>query len=172
VRRRVDRILNVAEMREEARRLPRVVLDAIDGGAGDEVTLRANRTAYERIWIKPKALVDVRVRDMSTTVLGTRISLPVMTAPCSFGRMANSEAELAVARASAAAGTIYVCPGGSSYPPERVMAAADGPKWYQLYLPGHRVLEMSRLELDRTMAFAGCASLRDLNSSFVGQEGR
>ena len=52
--------------------------------------------------------------------------------------MAHSEAELAVARASAAAGTIYACPGGSSYPPERVMAAADGPKWYQLYLPGDR----------------------------------
>ena len=50
-RRRVDRILNVAEMRERARRLPRVVFDAIDGGAGDEVTLRANRTAFERIWI-------------------------------------------------------------------------------------------------------------------------
>jgi isopentenyl diphosphate isomerase/L-lactate dehydrogenase-like FMN-dependent dehydrogenase len=137
-RRRVDRILNVAEMREQACRLPRVVFDAIDGGAGDEVTMRANRSAYERIWIKPKVLVDVRVRDMSTTVLGTPISMPVMTAPCSFGRMAHSDAELAVARASASAGTIYVCPGGSSYPPERVMAAAAGPKWYQLYLPGDR----------------------------------
>jgi isopentenyl diphosphate isomerase/L-lactate dehydrogenase-like FMN-dependent dehydrogenase len=137
-RQRVDRILNVAEMREHAKKLPRAVFDAIDGGAGDEITLRANRSAYERIWIRPRALADVRTRDLSTTVLGTRISLPVMLAPCSFGRMANSEAELAVARAAAAVDTIYACPGGSSYPPERVMAAAPGPKWYQLYLPGDR----------------------------------
>src|SRR6266436_2536945 len=102
--RRLERVLNVAEMREHAKKLPRAVFDAIDGGSGDEITLRANRSAYERIWLRPRALADVSVRDTSTTVLGQRISMPVMVAPCAFGRMANSEAELGVARAAAAAG--------------------------------------------------------------------
>src|SRR3954451_21104076 len=87
--RRMDRVLNVAEMREHARRLPRPVFDAIDGGAGDEVTLRANRTAFDRLWIRPRALADVGVRDLTTTVLGQTVSMPILVAPCAFGRMAH-----------------------------------------------------------------------------------
>lgn len=135
---RIDEVLNIADMRERAKRLPRPVFDAIDGGAGDEVTLRANSAAFERIWIRPRALVDVTRRDLSTSVLGQNISMPIIAGPCSFGRMAHRDAEIGLARAASAAGTIYVCPAGASCSPEQVMAAAEGPKWYQLYLPHDR----------------------------------
>ena len=134
----IEDVLNIADMRERAKQLPRPVFDAIDGGAGDETTLRANSSAFERIRIRPRALVDVSERDLSTTVLGQRISMPIIVGPCSFGRMAHRDAEVGLARAASAAGTVYVCPAGTSCPPEQVMAAAAGPKWYQLYLPGDR----------------------------------
>ncbi len=126
-------------MAERARRrLPRGVFDAIEGAAGDEVTMRANRTAMEAFWLRPRALADVALRDLSTTVLGQPVSMPVLLAPCGMARMANSEAEIAVARASARADTVFVVSGASSYSLEDIAAAADGALWYQLYLPPRR----------------------------------
>lgn len=137
-RRNVSEVLNVEEMRQRARWLPRAVFDAIDGGATDEVTLRANRSAFERIWLRPRALADVERRDISTTVFGQRISMPLMLDPCGFARMANSQAELAVARAAGRAGTIFAVSGVASYSLEEIANAASGPAWYQLYLAPER----------------------------------
>lgn len=130
--------INVYDVRERARWLPRAVFDAIDGGAGEEVTLRANTAAFDDIWFRPRSLVDVSVRDTSTTVLGHRVSMPLLLAPCGMARVAHSQAELAVARAASDAGTGFVVSHASSYPLEDVAAAASGPLWYQLYLSGDR----------------------------------
>lgn len=135
---RVARVINVAEMREHAKRLPRAVFDAIDGGATDEITLRANRSTYDGIWLAPRALVDVSTLDISTSVFGDRISMPLMLDPCGFARMAHGEAELAVSRAAGKAGTCFVVSGAASYPLEAVAAASSGPLWYGLYLPPDR----------------------------------
>jgi isopentenyl diphosphate isomerase/L-lactate dehydrogenase-like FMN-dependent dehydrogenase len=133
---KVDEVFNVAEMRERARRrLPRAVFDAIDGGAGDETSVRGNRAAFEKLWIRPKSLVDVSTRDLRTTVLGDEISLPVMLDPCGFARMCNYEGELAIARAAGAAGTIYAVSGASAYSMEEIKQASTGPTWYQWYPP-------------------------------------
>lgn len=145
-RRKVDDVLNIDEMRTRAKWLPRAVFDAIDGGASDEITLRANRTAYERLWLRPRALADVSKRDLSTTALGQTISMPLMLAPCGFGRMANSQAELAVARAAGRAGTLFALSGSASYSPEDIAKVATGPRWYQLYLPTDRAATLVLLE--------------------------
>jgi isopentenyl diphosphate isomerase/L-lactate dehydrogenase-like FMN-dependent dehydrogenase len=130
-----DRAISTHDLRRIARRrLPRAVFDAVDGGAGDERTLRANEAAYERLWLRPRALADAKTRDLRTTVLGTPVSMPVMLSPCGFARMCDSQAELAVARAAARAGTVFAVSGASSYPLEEVAAAAPGPQWYQLYM--------------------------------------
>lgn len=130
--------INVYDVRERARWLPRAVFDAIDGGAGEELTLRANTAAFDDIWFRPRSLVDVSVRDTSTTVLGHRVSMPLLLAPCGMARVAHSQAELAVARATGEAGTIFVLSHASSYPLEEVAATATGPLWYQLYLAPDR----------------------------------
>jgi len=145
-RRNVNDVLNIEEMRKRAQWLPRAVFDAIDGGASDEITLRANHTAYERLWLRPRALADVSKRNLSTTALGQPISMPLMLAPCGFGRMANSQAELAVARAAGRAGTLFALSGSASYSPEDVAKVATGPRWYQLYLPADRAETLSILE--------------------------
>jgi isopentenyl diphosphate isomerase/L-lactate dehydrogenase-like FMN-dependent dehydrogenase len=134
----VASVLNIDEMRERAKWLPAAVFDAIDGGAGDELTMRANRSAYQCIWLRPRALVDVSSIDTSTTVLGQKISFPLMLDPCGFARMAHSAAELAAARAAGSAGTVFVVSGASSYSLEDIAKTATGPLWYQLYVPPDR----------------------------------
>ena len=136
---KVEAVLNVAEMRERARRrLPRAVFDAIDGGAGDETSVRGNRDAYAKYWIRPRDLQDVSRRDLGTTVLGEGISFPVMLGPCGFARMCSADAELAIVRAAGAAATLYGVPGASAVPLEDIKQAATGPAWFQFYAPPTR----------------------------------
>ncbi|WP_345381979.1 alpha-hydroxy acid oxidase [Pseudonocardia yuanmonensis] len=138
---RMTRAHSVEDLRRAARRrMPRAVFDVVDGGAGDEHTLRWNREAFERIPLRPRALVDVAHVDTTTTVLGDRVSMPLLLAPCSFARMCHSDAEPAVARAAGRAGTVYVVPGGSGERPEVVIRSAGGPLWYQLYLKPDRAM--------------------------------
>ena len=122
-------------MRSAARSaLPRPLFELVDGGHGDDLTVRANRAAYDGVLLRPRLLEDVTVVDPGTTVLGRRTSMPVLLAPCSFARMCDPGAERAVARAAGAAGVEYVVPGGSSDLPEDVARAASGSLWYQIYL--------------------------------------
>ena len=84
-------------------KLPQLVYDYYAGGSGDEITVRENRSAWQRIRLRPRVLIDVATRDLSTTVLGVPTSLPVLTAPCAFNSLAHTDGEPAVARATAAA---------------------------------------------------------------------
>ncbi len=107
--------------------------DYIAGGAGDEVTLRENRAAFDRIRLLPRVLVDVSSVDASTKVLDQRVRFPVLVAPTAFHALAHPDGELATARAAAAEGTVMVVSTMSGFPLEDVAAAARGPKWFQLY---------------------------------------
>ncbi|KJE19608.1 alpha-hydroxyacid dehydrogenase, FMN-dependent L-lactate dehydrogenase [Frankia torreyi] len=136
---RVQDAVNVEDVRKLARRrLPRVVFDALAGGAGDEVSLRRNRTAFDRIEFRPRPLADVATRDLSTTVFGERLSMPIMLAPTGAGRLARSSAEIAVARAAARANVVYMQSTVAAFPLEDVAAHSTGTLWYQLYLPPDR----------------------------------
>src|ERR1017187_10426909 len=126
----MNSVLSVDEMRTRAKRLPRAVFDVIDGGATDEITLRANRSAFERLWLRPRLLADVHQRDISTTVLGQPISMPLMLDPCGFAWMNSRGGVVAVARAAGRANTIFVVIGAASYPPEVIAHFQSGPLWY------------------------------------------
>src|SRR5262245_17899844 len=128
------RVANVEEVRAlAARRLPRAVMDSIDGGAGDELTVRENREAFDRIMFRPRALAELESCDTATTVLGTKVSMPLLLGPTGYARMAHSAAEFAVARAAGRAETVFVLSAGSSEPLEDVARAATGPLWFQYY---------------------------------------
>lgn len=136
---RLDRIVNVSDAEVLARRrLPRPIYDVVAGGAGDEISLRANRAAFDAIELRPRVLVDVTERDLSTTVLGQQISMPVLVAPVGFQRMLHRDAELASARAAHAHGVTFCCNTISTFPLERVAAETPGDKWFQIYLPHER----------------------------------
>ena len=116
------------------RRLPKGVFEFVDGGAGGEVTLRANRAAFERARFDPRWLVDVSQREIATTVLGERVAMPVLLAPAGLARLVHPEGELAAARAAGAAGTIFSVSIASSVSIEEIADVASGPLWLQLYL--------------------------------------
>ncbi len=108
--------------------------DFYQGGSDDEVTLRANRTAFERIRLRPRVLVDVTSCDLRTTVLGTPVSMPILVAPTAHHGLAHPEAEYATAQGAGLAGTLMVASTTSTRSLEEIAAAASGPLWFQLYV--------------------------------------
>jgi lactate 2-monooxygenase len=108
----------------------------VAGSAGTESTARANRAAFEKWRIVPRFLRDVSVRDLSTTVLGTPMAAPVALAPVGVQGIVHPDAELAVARAARSLGLAFTLSTVSTYRLEEVAdAAAESPRWLQLYWP-------------------------------------
>jgi isopentenyl diphosphate isomerase/L-lactate dehydrogenase-like FMN-dependent dehydrogenase len=106
------------------------------GGSGDEVTLRENVAAFERLKLRPRVLVDVGAVSTAATVLGTEIALPVLIAPLAFQRMAHPDGEAATARAAAGANTVMCLSSAATRSPREVAEACDraGTRWFQVYV--------------------------------------
>jgi len=127
--------LNVAAYaRAAAERLPKEVLDYFEGGALDEITLRENTAGWERLKLYYRVLAGVGARDLTTTVLGQRFSMPIVVAPTAFHKLACDAGEIATARAAKAAGTLFILSSLSNTAMEDVFAEAGSPKWFQLYI--------------------------------------
>lgn len=106
----------------------------VDGGAGQQRTVRANLEAFDRHRIVPRMLIDVEQRDTSVELFGRRLPAPLLFAPIGVLEMAHPEAERAVAAAATALGLPMVISTQSSLPMEETAAAlGDSPRWYQLY---------------------------------------
>jgi isopentenyl diphosphate isomerase/L-lactate dehydrogenase-like FMN-dependent dehydrogenase len=138
--------VSLAELAAEVHRVadPKVAA-YVFGGAGGEDTMRANEAAFRRWRIVPRMLRDVSQRDLSRTVLGTRLPAPLALAPIGVQSIVHPEGELAVARAAAAVGMAMTVSTVSSHSLEDIASAADGPKWFQLYWPTDRELAASLL---------------------------
>ncbi len=128
-------LVNIRDFEQAAAlRLPKDVFDYYAGGALDEVTLRENRAAYDRIPLFFKTLADIGERSLATTVLGTEVSMPLLVAPTAFHKLAHVDGELATARAAAKAETLMVVSTLSNTDIEDIAAASNGPLWFQLYI--------------------------------------
>lgn len=131
--------LNIDDLRRMAeRRLPRVAYDFLEGGAEDAVTLRDNRAVFERIRLRPRTLVDVSGRSQQVAVFGKTFSAPFGIAPTGAAGLYCFEADIALARAAAAAGVPFVLSTASFVTLERVAQEAGGAKWFQLYMSKDR----------------------------------
>lgn len=117
------------------RRLPRAIFDFVEGGAGDESSVRANRRGFDRITFRPRPLVGVAHRDLHVEVFANTVSMPVLLAPAGSTRLVHRDGEIAVAKAAARIGTIYVLSATSNFTLEEVAAAApEAMLWFQIYL--------------------------------------
>ncbi len=135
--------INLFDVEARARQvLPGVIWDFVASGAFDEITTRRNRAALDAVALRPRFLVDVRGRQLSTTVLGQRVSFPVMIAPAGDQGVVHREGELATARAAGAAGTLMALSTFSNFSIEDVAAASTGPLWFQLFYCGKELTEM------------------------------
>jgi len=114
-------------------RLPAEVWDYVEGGAGAERTVAANRAAFDRLRLRPRILVDCSAPDTATTVPGAALRAPLGIAPTAYHRLVHPEGEVATARGAGTAGALYVVSIFASQPLEEIAAAATGPLWLQLY---------------------------------------
>jgi isopentenyl diphosphate isomerase/L-lactate dehydrogenase-like FMN-dependent dehydrogenase len=127
------------------------------GGSGDEWTLRENRTAFERWTFRPRVLCDVSEISTATTVLGTRLELPVLVAPVAYQQLYDPDGECATARAAAAAGAGMAVSTFSTRSHKEIAAAAPGlVQWCQLYVFQDRGVTREHLA---GAADAGCSAV-------------
>lgn len=135
--RAASRLHNVHDARRAARRrVPTVVFDYVDGGADDEVTMRRNTAAFAGVTFRPRMAGGPFDPELETTVLGTRLALPIVLAPCGLVRLLHPDGAAGAARAAAAQGTVSVLSTVAGTPVEEVAAASGAPLWFQLYAAG------------------------------------
>jgi 4-hydroxymandelate oxidase len=163
------------------------VLDYFEGGALDEITLRANTAGWERLKLHYRVLAGVGDRDLSTTVLGQQISMPIVVAPTAFQRLACEEGEIATARAAKKAGTLFILSSLSNTAMEKVFqeaaalkcppsqgsgvtARAEGPCWFQLYVYKDR--EITRALVERAEAAGAEAIVLTVDAPGLGTRER
>lgn len=140
------RPITIAEYETLARqRLHPAVWDYYSAGADDEVTLRENRAAFERLRLRPHTLVDVSAVDLRTHVLGHALTMPIGLAPTATHGAACVAGEQATAQAAGVVGTLMIASTESTCSMEEIAAVATGPLWYQLYFSGAMRARAERL---------------------------
>jgi 4-hydroxymandelate oxidase len=109
------------------------VWDFVEGGADTERTVAANRRAFARVELRPRALVDTEVCDTRTRILGAPVATPLAVAPTAYHRLLHPDGEVATAQGAGAADALYTVSIFASRTLEDIAAAASGPLWLQLY---------------------------------------
>ena len=165
-------LLNIADYEARAKEtMPKAVFDRLFGdiGAPDWTANTSNVAAFEQVKLRPRILVDVSERNLSTEVLGQEISLPVMLAPTGYQQRAHPLGELASARAAGSRGTLLSLSTASSYSIEEVADAATGPLWFQLYFFPDRELNKNLVRRAEDAGYTGLMLTAD-NSGASSRE--
>jgi 4-hydroxymandelate oxidase len=116
-------------------RLERGVYDYVAGGADDERSMADAQAAWSRLRLRPRVLRDVSEVSMVTTVLGSRLEVPLLVAPMAYHRMAHPDGEAASGAGAAAAGAGYILSTQATMTVEEVAGAIpDAMRWFQVYV--------------------------------------
>jgi L-lactate dehydrogenase (cytochrome) len=149
--------ISIGDYRELARRrLPRFLFDYIDGGSYAEVTLRRNISELEDVMLRQRVLCDVGNPDLSTTLFGQSLSLPVVLAPIGLAGLTARRGEVQAARAAQEAGVPFILSTVSACPLDEVATATTRPFWFQLYMIRDRAFMRDLLARARA---AACSAL-------------
>lgn len=140
-------LLTIGEYHAEARKkLPQMYYDYYRSGADDMITLNWNQSDFQKLKIRPRMLIDVSHIDTSIQLLNNKnmvIDFPVMIAPTAMHKLANTEGELATARAAAKMGTVFTLSSLSTSSIKDVAAqktCSAHHQWFQLYITKNRKL--------------------------------
>ena len=153
----VARALNIADLREIARRrVPGFVFEYVESGAEDEATLRGNREALARLRLLPQTLVDTSGRHLRSRILGRPANAPLIIAPTGLNGLLHPDGDVTLARAAAKFGVPYTLSTVSTTRLEEVASRAGGRLWMQLYVVKERALGR---DLMRRAAAAGYEAL-------------
>ncbi|MEZ4671137.1 MAG: alpha-hydroxy acid oxidase [Anaerolineae bacterium] len=149
--------VNLMEYEPLAReKLSQMVFEYYAGGADDEVTLRENMAAYQRLFLRPHMLRGVGNRTSDITLLNQSMRAPLLIAPMAFMKMAHEEGEAAVARAAAARGLTMVVSTSATMSVQDVAASApDGNRWFQLYVETDRSHTVELISIAEEAGYTG-----------------
>jgi len=150
--------------------LPRPVFDFGDGGAEDEVTLGRNESAFDRYAFVPRPLRGAAQRDLSVSLFGSTLKLPVIVGPTGLSGLFWPDGERATARAAAAAGTAFCLSHGSTCTIEDLAATGATPRWQQVFLYHDR--DFTRTFIDRAQAAGFDALVLTIDNQVMGKRER
>lgn len=137
----LDNCYNIPDLRLEAKKiLPKGLFEFIDRATEDEVGLRNNRAAFERIKFRPHVLNDVSGRSTATTLFGKPMAMPYAIAPTGAAGLTWFHGELELAKAAARLGIPFTLATGANTPMEKIAQEAPGRLWFQLYVWKEREL--------------------------------
>ena len=149
---------NVKDFRRLAkRRLPSPIFNYIDGAADDEVTYRRNTEAYEQCDLVPNVLTGVKDIDMSTTVMGQKIDMPLYCAPTALQKLFHHDGEIAVGKAAEKFGTMFGISSLATASIEEIANLISTPKLFQLYVHNDKGLNKELVERCKDSNFEAMA---------------
>jgi 4-hydroxymandelate oxidase len=156
-------MINVADYLEAASaKIDPTIWCYFEGGAGDEVTLRANVASYSRWRFRPRMLVDVAEVSTATSLLGTPVSSPLGVAPFAMQRLIDPEGEVATARAAAKAGALMCVSTLTTSTHAEIAVAGAGPRWLQLYVLRDRQRTLDHIHEAREAGYSAVVVTVDL----------
>ena len=152
--RRLEFCNNIDDMRQLAKqRLPRPIFHYIDGAADDEVTYRRNTAAFEECDLVPNVLASVENIDMSVTVMGCKLAMPIFCSPTALQRLFHHDGERALARAAEKFGTMFGVSSLGTVSVEEIGAMVKTPKMFQLYFHKDRGLTDAMIDRAKEAKF-------------------
>jgi L-lactate oxidase len=165
------RIVNLLDLELEAQKvLPSGGFGYISGGSGANWTRRENTEAFSRVQIEPLALSGVAKVDLTTEILGSKLSLPVFIPPMGSHGRAHVEKEAATSKGAAAVGTLMTTSTVSNLSMEEIASHNPGPKWFQLYVPSDRGLTRELLQRAKAAGYTAIAPTVDNPWSYPREE--
>ena len=145
---------NFSDFRALAKkRLPSPIFNYIDGAADDEVTYRRNSQSFNDVDLVPNVLAGVEKVDMSTEIMGQKLSVPFYCAPTALQRLFHHEGERAVAKAASSYGTMFGVSSLATVTVEDIAQISSGPKMFQFYFHKDRGLNDALLERAKAANF-------------------
>ncbi|GBE92660.1 alpha-hydroxy acid oxidase [Nostoc cycadae] len=170
----VSQPINLWEYEQLAKQhLSQMAFDYYSSGAWDEITLRENRTAFEQVKLRPRMLVDVSDRNLTSSILGQPVQLPLLIAPMAFQCLAHPQGELATSLAAATAGVGMVLSTMATKSLEEVAAVGykhNALQWFQLYI--HKDRGLTRNLVERAYAAGYQALCLTVDAPILGRRER
>jgi len=153
----IDKAVNLEDLHRLARKkIPKIVFDFIEGGVEDEVGMARNEDAFRELKLLPRYMVDVSVRDTSTTLFGRTYSSPVGISPTGIAGIFRRGADLMLAEAAREANVPFIMSGASTASIEELARVTPEHGWYQLYMAKDKAISHDQV---RRAADAGLSTL-------------
>ncbi|KAF7721053.1 hypothetical protein EC973_005518 [Apophysomyces ossiformis] len=155
---RLDEMYNAFDFESVAKTVLRKEAWAYySAGADDEITMRENHSAFQRIWFRPRVMVNVKNIDTRTTMLGTQVSLPLYISAAALSKLGHPEGEMVLTRAAGRTGIIQMVPVLSSCSMDEIVASRreNQTQWLQLYVNSDRAVTKRLVQNAERQGFRG-----------------